>query len=63
MPELSVCYSVYINVFLLSTVSIAAGKEGEENSIGLSVQCHIQKHFYKLPQQLNEKGAGKYCRV
>lgn len=53
------CYSIYINFFLLDTISVAASKKYEENNIGLSVQCDTQKRFYKLPQELKEKGTGK----
>lgn len=53
------CYLLYINLFLLDTISIAANNECEENNSGLSVQCDTQKHFYKLPQKLKQKGTGK----
>jgi len=53
------CYLIYINLFLLDTILIAASNDCEENNIGLSVQRDTQKHFYKLPQKLKEKGTGK----
>lgn len=52
-------YLIYINLFLLDSILIAASHEREENNIGLSVQCDTEKYFYKLPQKLKEKGTGK----
>lgn len=53
------CYSIYINLLLLDSILIAASNKYEENNIGLTLQCDTQKHFYKLPQELKEKGTGK----
>lgn len=50
------CYSIYINLFLLDTILIAASNECEENNIGLSVQGDTLKHFYV---SLSPKAQGK----